>query len=365
MTADRSRSEEPPRSGPRDRRRGPVRPTPLRLALVLAVVAGLAFWLGASMAAGRPAVETRPPAETLEVRSGTVGRAVRLPVTAEWRRSTTVPAGRSGTLTSIEVEPDAPVAPGTTVATIDLEPVVLAEGDVPMFRVLREGSAGPDVHQLQDLLVAQGDLAGPSSGAFDAATTEAVRAWQGRIGATADGEVRPGALVFLPSFPARMTVVPAVGDALGPDSDLLALLDDAPTFEATVGSSQREGLATGQAISIEGLDGEPWPGTLGQSRTLDDVTYTVSLADVGCGAGCGSIPTAGVTDLTGSVVTVPEVAGPVVPTSVMTRDASGGFTLTLADGTARHVRVVAQADGFAVVDGVEPGTLVRMSSGGS
>jgi peptidoglycan hydrolase-like protein with peptidoglycan-binding domain len=333
--------------------------------LALVGVAALAFWVGASMAPRPAVVETETPIETLEVRSGTVGRALRLPVTAAWQRSTTIPAGRSGTLTSIEVEPDAPVAPGTTVATIDLEPVVVAQGTVPMFRVLGEGSVGQDVRQLQELLVTQGDLADPSSGVFDPATATAVRAWQARIGATVDGEVRPGALVFLPAFPARMTVVPAVGDALGPDSDLLALLDATPTFEASVGSSQRVALRCGQPIAIDGLDGEPWMGTLGQSRTLDDVTFTIGIADVDCGEGCGSVPTRGSTNLTGSVVVVPEMAGPVVPTSVMTRDASGGFLLTLADGTPRRVRVLAQADGFAVVDGVEPGTVVRMTPGGA
>lgn len=342
-----------------------MRLTPVRLAFALAGVGVLAFWLGASTASRPTDAGTATPVETIEVRSGTVGRALRLPVTAQWQRSTTVPAGRSGILTTIDIEPDEPLAPGTTVATIDLQPVVVAQGRVPMFRTLREGSVGEDVRQLQDLLVTQGDLADPSPGVLDPATTQAVRAWQGRIGAHADGEVRPGALVFVPSLPARMTVVPAVGDALAPDSDLLALLDAAPTFEASVGSSQRDVLTSGRSITIEGLDGEPWLGTLGQSRTLDDVTFTIGIADVDCGAGCASVPTMGVTDLDGLVVEVPETDGPVVPTSVMTRDASGAFTLTLGDGTPRRVRVLAQADGFAVVDGVEPGTLVRVSPGGA
>ncbi|MFN8520252.1 MAG: peptidoglycan-binding domain-containing protein [Chloroflexota bacterium] len=337
-------------------------------ALPVTVVMGVgvvAFWLGASVGPRRAAVETQTPVETIEVRSGSVGRALRIPVAAAWQRSTTVPARREGTLTSVDVEPDAAVTPGTTVATIDLEPVVVAQGSVPMFRTLADGIEGEDVRQLQDLLVAHGDLVGPASGVFDATTTEAVRSWQARIGATPDGEVRPGALVFLTSFPARLTIVPAVGDPLGPESDLLALLGATPTFEASVGSGQRPDLATGRAISIEGLDGEPWLGTLGQARTLDDVTFTVGISDVDCGEGCASIPTTGSTDLTGSVVVVPEVAGPVVPTSVMTRDASGGFALTLADGTTRRVRVLAQADGFAVVDGVEPGTVVQMAAGGA
>ncbi len=59
-------------------------------------------------------------------------------------------------------------------------------------RVLREGTSGADVAELQRLLTASGFDTGPADGAFGPRTTDAVRAFQQSRGLAVDGEVGPG-----------------------------------------------------------------------------------------------------------------------------------------------------------------------------
>lgn len=327
------------------------------------LVAGLAFWAGSVVLAPPTLPESVAQVETYEVQAGTVGHVERLPVAATWQPVGVVHAGRDGMLTSIILDPGATVPTATTVATVDLEPVVVATGEVPMFRPLRGGVSGPDVRQLQDLLLADGYLAQPADGTFGPETVAATRAWQAAIGAPATGEVAPGSVVFVPSLPIRMRVVAAVGDQLSPESDLVWLLEDAPRFQATVEAGRRGDLATGDAITIDAPDGSAWAGTLGEFVSQEGVGgYLVDVEGVDCGRACGTVPLAGQTMLAGSVVSVPETSGPVVPTSALVRQASGDQTVTLADGSSQAVTVVADADGFAVVEGLEPGTRIQLPS---
>jgi peptidoglycan hydrolase-like protein with peptidoglycan-binding domain len=299
--------------------------------------------------------------ETYEVQPGSVGHVERLAIAATWQPVGIVHAARDGVLTSVRLTPGDVVAPGTTVATVDLEPVVVATGQVPMFRTLRDGVAGPDVRQLQELLVAGGYLSHAADGDFGPETTAATRAWQAAIGAPITGEVAPGSVVFVPSLPTRMRVVATVGDRLSPEADLAWLLEDAPRFHASIEAGRRGDLATGDAITIEAPDGSAWQGTLGEFVSQEGVGgYVVDVEGVDCGTACDSVPLAGETMLAASVVSVPETSGLVVPVSAMARQASGDQAVTLADGSLQPVTVVAEADGFAVVEGIEPGTRIQL-----
>lgn len=326
-----------------------------------ALVAVLAFWAGSVVVAPPTLPESVAQVETYEVQAGSVGRVERLPVAATWQPVGIVHAARDGVLTSVVLTPGDVVSSGTTLATVDLEPVVVATGQVPMFRTLRDGVTGPDVQQLQDLLVAGGYLAGPVDGDFGPETTAATKDWQAAMGAPVTGEVAPGSVVFVPSLPTRMRVVASVGDRLSPDGDLAWLLEDAPRFQATIESGRRGDLGTGDAITIEAPDGSAWVGALGEFVSQEGMGgYLVDVAGVDCGTACDSVPLVGETMLAGSVVSVPETAGLVVPASALVRQASGDPAVTLADGSQQVVTVVAEADGFAVVEGIEPGTRIQL-----
>ncbi len=62
-------------------------------------------------------------------------------------------------------------------------------GAVNTHTCLRTGSSGPEVRQLQELLIERGLLEGPPSGTFDAATNSAVRQYQQQNGLQVDGVV--------------------------------------------------------------------------------------------------------------------------------------------------------------------------------
>ena len=72
---------------------------------------------------------------------------------------------------------------GTVVLEVAGRPVILLPGDLPVYRTLRVGVAGPDVLQLKAALVALGiDAGDPASPAYDAATARGVEALYARVG---------------------------------------------------------------------------------------------------------------------------------------------------------------------------------------
>lgn len=229
-----------------------------------------------------------------------------------------------------------------------------------MFRTLKRDVNGPDVAQLQALLRSLGYFTGRADGRFGPATEAAVKRWQRVIGAAAHGIVEPGDLSFLDQLPARAAVIPAVGERVDVGSPLLRVFAARPTSRALVSAAFRSELASGMAVDIQGAVGTRWQGVLGTFRALADGRFEVDIASDVCADRCTAIPVDGETSLEGTVVLVPETRGPVVPTSALVQGASGSVAVVLADGTTREVRVIAQANGFAVVDGLAPGTTVRL-----
>lgn len=331
---------------------------------LLAAVAAAGYWAGTN-AVVPPSLplQSHDPI-TYTVASGTVGSTVKISVAASWSTTRTLRAGRGGTVTSVLLAGGGEAAEGTVIATIDLRPVVVATGSVPMFRTLANGVDGSDVAQFQQLLAAKGLYKGAIDGRFRSSETAATKLWQKSIGAPQSGIVDAGALLFVESLPARMTVIPKVGDRIDPGGDLVRVLGSEPDFYATVTASERANLRSGQTISIASPDGGVWPGTLGTLEPFTDGRsgYRSSLGGTLCGDDCGLVPVEGETALQGSIELVPTTSGPVVPTSALVVQPSGGSAVTLEDGSVRVVTIVAEANGFAVVKGIEAGAVIRLPS---
>jgi peptidoglycan hydrolase-like protein with peptidoglycan-binding domain len=335
--------------------------------LSLAVLAGvgvLGYWAGtnAVVPPTLPLASHDPISYT--VANGTVGSTLKLSLTASWSTTRTLGAGRGGTVTSVLLAGGAEASNGTVIATIDLQPVVVATGSVPMFRTLAAGVDGPDVAQLQRLLAAKGFYKGTIDGRFRKSTKAATRLWQRSIGASQSGVVDPGALVFVESLPARIDVIPAVGDRVAQGGDLVKVLGSEPDFVASVTADARANLHSGQSISIAAPNGGIWTGTLRTFELQNDGRggYTATISGTLCGADCGLVPVVGETALTGTIELVPTTAGPIVPTSALVIQPSGGSAVTLSDGSLQVVTIVAEANGFAVVMGIEPGAVIRLPS---
>ncbi len=327
---------------------------------LVVVVAASAYWAGTNA--------VLPPTIPVEVHSsqtyraelGTVARSLRTQVTASWPTEQTYLAGDEGVLTSV-VHPMGDLAQdGDILATINLEPVVVASGTVPMFRTLQEGVRGPDVAQLQQLLAAQAQFDGPPDGTFDAATRAAVERWQASVGATPDGIVEPGSIVFVEALPARLEVLRQVGERIGPGDELVRVLAQAPAFVARFGAATSAEVMSGTPIDLDAPDGSTWQGALGAFEPAEDGGFHVAVTGALCGDDCGQVPVTGELKLDGRVELVPETAGVVVPVSAIELQASGARVVTLVDGSQRPVKVITQADGFAVVDGLDPGTEIRL-----
>ena len=332
---------------------------------VLAAVAVLGYWAGtnAVVPPSLPLASHDPIAYT--VKDGSVGSTVNISLGASWSTTQTLRAGRGGTVTSVLLVGGAEATAGTVIATLDLRPVVVATGSVPMFRTLVSGIDGPDVAQLQQLLAAKGLYKGAIDGHFRASTKAAVKLWQKSLGASQSGAVDAGALVFVPSLPARMALIPGVGDLVAQGGDLVKVLGSKPDFVADITAEQRANLRSGEAIAITAPNGGVWPGTLDSFEPSTNGvpgSYKAVIGGTLCGADCDLVPVEGETALQGTIELVPKTSGPVVPTSALVVQPSGGSAVTLTDGSLKLVTIVAEANGFAVVSGIEAGTVIRLPS---
>lgn len=80
-------------------------------------------------------------------------------------------------------EPGDILAPGSLVIEVAGRPVIALSGDLPVFRTLRAGVAGPDVLQLKEALAELGiEVGNRDSDAYDAATAAAVRELYASVG---------------------------------------------------------------------------------------------------------------------------------------------------------------------------------------
>ncbi|MEM9561527.1 MAG: peptidoglycan-binding protein [Actinomycetota bacterium] len=122
-----------------------------------------------------------------------------------------VSAAEAGTITAV-VDDGATVTRGDVIYELDAEPVVLFNGDVPLYRPLTEGDEGDDVELLEANLASLGyhldqdadDLADGDDevdtgftvdGVYDAATTDAVERWQADVGLDETGDLDLGDVI--------------------------------------------------------------------------------------------------------------------------------------------------------------------------
>ena len=151
---------------------------------------------------------------------------------------TTVQAEAGGVVTALP-DDGATLEQGDVLFQIDDAPVVLLYGDAPVAGDLSEGDVGADVAQLQAALVdlgyldeddAPGGEDNPDDAEFDAATTDAVVAWQTDVGAEIDGVVNRGDVAFL-AGPVEVTSVEADIDEGVLSGDDIVVLDVATPIQ--------------------------------------------------------------------------------------------------------------------------------------
>jgi hypothetical protein len=336
--------------------------------LVLLVVGAACAW--ATMTVLRPADDPLASTEHtyVEVTRGKVGASISLNTIAEWSQ---VPAGSnhaSGIVTSIGIEPGAEVSHGSVLYSVDLRPVAVAQGEVPMFRQIGAGVAGADVRQLQEMLAALGYYDSAFDGRAEAGTIAAIKRWQKSSGLSESGVVEQGDLIFVSRLPARLALNSESihrGASLSGGEEAVLGLPAAPRFWVPVSEGQAAMITAGTVIEVTSPDGQTWRGVAGeQERDADGGAISIAVTGpdgtVLCGDACGQVPVSGQTTLLSNVVTVEQVEGLLVPSSALVTMADAGTAVIGEDGKRIPVEVLTSAKGMSVVSGVDEGTRVRV-----
>ena len=345
---------------------------------VLGVVAGLIVaavigWAAATVFIPPKDVLASTSYTTARVIQGQVGSSITLNAAAAW---TSTPVGAnlaSGTVTSVNVTAGEQVSQGSVLYTVDLRPVVIAEGAVPAFRPISAGTKGADVSQLQQMLHSLGYFHRSSDGQAGAATTAAIRAWQQSIGVDADGVVQPGDVVYVPSLPTSVSLDPKLvsrGARLSGGEQVVSALPSAPTFTIPVTPAQAALVPAGTHVFLQSPKGATWEAIAGEQTTaLDTGDTEIALTPTGqspiCAADCGQVAVLGQSLLPARIVTVATVKGLVVPTSSLISLPAGQAAVIDAKGHRHSVKIVASAEGLSVISGVAEGTSVRVPASSS
>lgn len=179
-----------------------------------------------------------------------------------------VVAAEAGRVTGIGMSVGDEVADGTDVVRIDGRPAVAVSGGSPFWRPLSEGSEGPDVSQLQEILAAAGFEA-PVTGVFDPPTRDAVRQWQADRGfPDPDGELHLNDML-VGEWPRRVAEVTlSVGEFVQPGATVIQVSSLSPVVTVEFVPSDRARVASGDIARVDSPNGATPEGVLG---TVDDV----------------------------------------------------------------------------------------------
>lgn len=340
----------------------------LRVVVVLIVAAGLVAggWWAGQAALELPEDPLGPAvATTYEVVDGSVGRSLRFSVVAEWPTENLARSGSSGVVTSIDVAPGDEVAEGSVVYSVDLRPVTIGVGAVPMFRDLALRAEGPDVAQVQALLAFLGFFDGEADGVFGRDMRDAVRDWQESYGLPDDRVVRVGDVMFVPSVPVRVVLdeTVTVGARLAGGEVTVRRVTGDPEFVIPLALEQRGLVPLDAEVFVRHSSGV-WGGMIGTVREDDqrrELLLEIVATDGGplCGDGCAAeVPLIGRSDYPAEVVVVPETSGPVVPIAAIETSPDGTTWVRGTDGSLIAVSIVEASNGIAVVDGVAVGDVI-------
>lgn len=351
--------------GPAKRSRGLPRRIIAGAALLL-----VGFAVGASLVVLlAPAATVGPSATyaTVAAREGNLRRSITLNASIAWEQGVTARLAGGGVLTAISLAGRGPVHSGEILATVGLRPVTAAQGLVPMWRDLSRSARGPDVQQLQNMLVSLGRLpASSADGDFGTATREAVLDWQRAAGLPGDGIVRASDLIFFPELPSRLALIEGIslGDRLADGAEFIRVLK-APRAQIALPEGQLSLIREGQRVALA-LEGRRWETVIGPIVNRPDAqgphysaTLGVSAAEPFCGDACAEVAVGPEALVPADIEVVPPTSGVIVPASAITLDASGASAVVLSDGSMGRIAVLASVGSEVVVSGIEAGTLVR------
>lgn len=335
-------------------------------AIVILMIGAATGWAAGKVFSPETSAVTPKAFTFAKVSDGEVGSSITLNATAAW---TPTPEGvnrATGVVTTVNVSPGQVVGQGATLYTVNQRPVVIAQGEIPAFEVLDQGTKGVDVTQLQKMLASKGFFRGAADGNLGASTVTAVKQWQKRMGLAQDGLVQPADIVFVPILPTRVTLDYTIvkrGAMLTGNELVVETLPESPTFTLPASGTQAALISAGTRVEI--TDGNlKWNARATDHLTDANGDVSISLEAASdeaiCGTDCARIPVAGHTSLLATVITVEPQTGLVVPSAALLSGASGQISVIDGRGKSHAVTIRASSRGMSLIDGVTAGMRVRV-----
>lgn len=310
---------------------------------------------------------------TIAVTEGSVSLEQAYGIDVEWPAVDVGVSSASGTVTSIAIGQESTViSSGDVVYAIGLEPVVAIEGSTPFFRDLARGAEGDDVRQVQRHLISAGFLSGDADGVYGPSTALAVESMRAALNVPIRQTVLAGDFIAIPKLPAVVAPTESlrVGARVSPgDSLLITPASPEPMVSFRVLPEAIGRTAKGLSVVIE-HDGHEWLAEVDRLAASDDeLGGTVALlrpsagkASI-CAPECANFARVGASAvLPGRLILIPETRGAQVPTSAISTDAQGQPHVTTADGNPTPVTVLASSGGRSIVEGVEIGEEILVST---
>ncbi|MDG2114415.1 MAG: peptidoglycan-binding domain-containing protein, partial [Actinomycetota bacterium] len=250
-------------------------------------------------------------------------------------------------------EPGTVVEFGDVLYEVDGRPVLLLEGDTPMYRTLNSRSSdGPDILQLEELLI---DLGQADEGNlnvdddFTSGTTDAIERWEQNLGITETGAVELGSIVYRTSEFRISAVNATVGQQLNGGS-VLSFTSTERLVTVLLDTALAGLLEEQQVVEVELPDESTVAGTVTfvsnvavtEGQGPNATSYIeVEIVLSGTGAAFDESP------VTIRVEEILEEDATVVPIAALLALAEGGYAVE-----------VVQSDGSTALVGVELGTFL-------
>lgn len=262
-----------------------------------------------------------------------------------------------GTLTKLPTAGDE-ISAGDVIAEVNGQPVIAADGAVPLWRELSGGvEDGPDVLQVEQMLATLGYAAEHDVTVDDdwtSATTAAVKAFQEDHGQDDDGVIDLGEIVFIDGTVRVADVGGVVGQASS-DAEI-EVTSVTPIVSIDLDADDAGLLEAGDAVTVELSDGTEVPATVtdvGEATTDEQGTTTIPVeVSIDDPAVAEALSTGTPVDV---LVGVTEAQGVLtVPVEALLAVADGGYALELEDATGTRlvgVDIGTFADGRVEVSG--------------
>jgi peptidoglycan hydrolase-like protein with peptidoglycan-binding domain len=343
------------------------------VAAVLVVGAGVAFvtGLGPSNEPDTGQAQSELPPGTAAVTRQTLVDTETEDGGLSYGDAATVSAGLSGTLTALPAA-GATLNRGEVVYRVDDKPIVLLYGTLPAYRPLSTGTEGADVEQFEENLHALGYTGFTVDEEYSAATTTAVKKWQGDLGLDETGTVEQGRVIYA-AGPVRVDTLKAtVGVAAKPGEGLLTYTSTSRVVVVELTASQYRLAVKGAAVTVTPPDGKPVTGKVAETETVVETTggaesnssetkikATVTVDDETALAGLDQavLKVAFTASQRENVLTV--------PVGALLALAEGGYGVQVVDGTTSRIVAVqtglfakgrVEVSGEGLTEGMKVGT---------